>query len=621
MDQKQGYYDIMSVVKREMGYLTRQEEKQYGRKSPVTLEQVKTEVKRRQARASTAQIRKPKNETVKPTLLQKRKMEQIDERKRRTAPATKLNAVFKEVENAQMQKVNQAREMEPQKIKAVFRKNVPAPAPAPAPKPVPRPIPAAPAPVPKPMPRPIPAAPAKAPALKFKPKPSAAAAPTPKAPKVKTSHVSLTDNMKAKPIVRSEPAGIDPPKHRQPKNWKMTQGDANFELRNTYNGKKITIKNGNLSMSGFKLNNIQGYWPWGYWEGNVADDHGECLLVLTEDNKYYIIKSQSKPIIREIDVDGPVIGAAYAVASGDDGGSVYIVTKNTIYAPDFDDDDKYLAMKRDTDYERTNSLSMNDAKHLVEAYLGAHRISNRGFGYVWDVDDDELFDNFDYITSVLYKGFRQELETRNDINRNYNKRNPSQPYKIMTDLQMLQITDTLLKHVTEEDVQRIQKERKLPEGDFYREIIADSEAGRKLDRDFPLYDEDEAEAAPTAKAGSCFEYQLFDISKEEFYDDIEEVVKSVKFDVSRFGKFTHTIKFSEPVTVFTAVLAAEKFLSEPLTKEWYEKVQSDLFYNETPWEKAKTEYKCRGDLLTDAVWMEGIDVNEANGMLTFRIGS
>ena len=117
-----------------------------------------------------------------------------------------------------------------------------------------------------------------------------------------------------------------------------------------------------------------------------------------------------------------------------------------------------------------------------------------------------------------------------------------------------------------------------------------------------------------------FKYQIpglddDDEDRDDYFDDVTANVKRVKFDISPCGEHTHTIKFSKPVTQKAAMLAAEKFLSKPLTQEWYEMVQSDDL--DDPWEKAQTEYKCRGDLLSDKVWIEGFKLHR--GTLTFSV--
>lgn len=97
-----------------------------------------------------------------------------------------------------------------------------------------------------------------------------------------------------------------------------------------------------------------------------------------------------------------------------------------------------------------------------------------------------------------------------------------------------------------------------------------------------------------------------------------KIVTKVQFDISRFCKYQHSITFNEPVSVHTAIESVEKYLSEPLTEEYYESIKDDTFHN-ADWEDAKMIFHCRGAVLTDAVFLETVNVK--NGLLTFFIGS
>lgn len=96
-------------------------------------------------------------------------------------------------------------------------------------------------------------------------------------------------------------------------------------------------------------------------------------------------------------------------------------------------------------------------------------------------------------------------------------------------------------------------------------------------------------------------------------------VNSVTFDISRYGKQTHTLHFKEPVAQHEAISAAERFLSEPLTEEYYNQIKDDLFNKEMSWEQAKIEYEHRGACLTDARFLEFVELKD--GTLTLFCGS
>jgi hypothetical protein len=98
-----------------------------------------------------------------------------------------------------------------------------------------------------------------------------------------------------------------------------------------------------------------------------------------------------------------------------------------------------------------------------------------------------------------------------------------------------------------------------------------------------------------------------------------ENVKCVRFDISRYGKYEAEQDFAKPLTVMGAIRKVEEFLSGPLTQEYYERVKDDTFH-EFEWDRAQNYFKCRGAVLTDAIHLEGFNVDH-NGVLRFSIGS
>ena len=95
-------------------------------------------------------------------------------------------------------------------------------------------------------------------------------------------------------------------------------------------------------------------------------------------------------------------------------------------------------------------------------------------------------------------------------------------------------------------------------------------------------------------------------------------IDSVTFDISRYGKYNHTIMFPNSVCEKEAIEKVEEYLSQGLTKEYYENIVDDLFH-EAPWDKAEKWFLLRGDCLTDCKFLEETKI--ANGRLTFFIGS
>lgn len=99
------------------------------------------------------------------------------------------------------------------------------------------------------------------------------------------------------------------------------------------------------------------------------------------------------------------------------------------------------------------------------------------------------------------------------------------------------------------------------------------------------------------------------------YDDNIKVVSSVTFDISRFGKHQRVYRFRPLVTVAHAIRAAEKYLSQQMTEDYFDEIKDDIFNRESKW----TDYVCRGDALTDAKFLEKLGLD--NGALSFYIGS
>jgi len=84
-----------------------------------------------------------------------------------------------------------------------------------------------------------------------------------------------------------------------------------------------------------------------------------------------------------------------------------------------------------------------------------------------------------------------------------------------------------------------------------------------------------------------------------------ELCTHIKFDISRYGKHTHTLVFDKAMTINQAIKKAEEYLSEPLTEEYYNNIKDDLF-NCEGWEEDKKYFKCRGNCLTDAKFLENV---------------
>jgi len=107
------------------------------------------------------------------------------------------------------------------------------------------------------------------------------------------------------------------------------------------------------------------------------------------------------------------------------------------------------------------------------------------------------------------------------------------------------------------------------------------------------------------------------------YDDNDQIIYSVMFDISRYGQYRHIIRFENPVTEQYAIEKVESYLSEPLTPNHLEKIRDDLF---APIQKysfdelqEKEGYTIQGDCLSDCKFLERCNIN--NGMLVLSCGS
>lgn len=104
------------------------------------------------------------------------------------------------------------------------------------------------------------------------------------------------------------------------------------------------------------------------------------------------------------------------------------------------------------------------------------------------------------------------------------------------------------------------------------------------------------------------------------YENTKKVVKSIKFPTVRFyipGKnddlYTETITFKKPVTEADAITAAEKFLSEPVTEEYFLPRADALFHKNRKY----TDYKTRGDMLSDLRFLEIVNIVDGEMEMDF----
>jgi len=91
----------------------------------------------------------------------------------------------------------------------------------------------------------------------------------------------------------------------------------------------------------------------------------------------------------------------------------------------------------------------------------------------------------------------------------------------------------------------------------------------------------------------------------ETLNDRTEQVESVQFNISRYHKYKKVLEFKTPLTIKSAIEKVEEYLSQPLIREYYQVIKDDTFHN-YEWGKAQKNFACRGDCLTDSVFLEAV---------------
>lgn len=115
-----------------------------------------------------------------------------------------------------------------------------------------------------------------------------------------------------------------------------------------------------------------------------------------------------------------------------------------------------------------------------------------------------------------------------------------------------------------------------------------------------------------------FTYEKSCVNDKPCYNSTK-LVNTICFPISRYAKYNVYLRFRKPVTVQEAVKGAEKYLSQPITKEYYEEIQDNCFQGTFTWEAVRGMYKTRGAALSDLHFLENIKVQD--GILRVSLGS
>jgi len=117
----------------------------------------------------------------------------------------------------------------------------------------------------------------------------------------------------------------------------------------------------------------------------------------------------------------------------------------------------------------------------------------------------------------------------------------------------------------------------------------------------PVYSMDTKDPRPTApKEAKGFEYKQPDPWRTDASSRV------FRFVITAAGNVTHTITFDHPATPAEAISAAERYLSEPVTRSYYGRIRDDLYTHWDSWEDAREDLRTRGNALGDSVFAERI---------------
>ncbi len=107
----------------------------------------------------------------------------------------------------------------------------------------------------------------------------------------------------------------------------------------------------------------------------------------------------------------------------------------------------------------------------------------------------------------------------------------------------------------------------------------------------------------------------FKYKKVHQFNDVNKIVNVITFDLSRYGKYTCEMHFSEPITQYEAIESAESFLSGLITDDYFNKLKDDMYGD-----PKRENFKARSDALGNATFLEGATINR-KGNMKLQLGS
>jgi hypothetical protein len=108
---------------------------------------------------------------------------------------------------------------------------------------------------------------------------------------------------------------------------------------------------------------------------------------------------------------------------------------------------------------------------------------------------------------------------------------------------------------------------------------------------------------------------IFNYIYDTIIDNKHKYVKSITFNISRYGKIEQTLNFEIEKTEMEAIIEVEKWLSKKITKDYFDKINEDDIEDEyenknISFDKYKNNN--RGFILSSAIFIENIEKIEPN---------
>ena len=106
-------------------------------------------------------------------------------------------------------------------------------------------------------------------------------------------------------------------------------------------------------------------------------------------------------------------------------------------------------------------------------------------------------------------------------------------------------------------------------------------------------------------SGECKSFKYIN-SLDREYDDEKKNIKSITYAISRYGLYEHTLTFPVLMTELEAVKSVELWLSEQTTETYLAELVDEF-----------PDWECdiKGDALSDAIYIEGINNLSGNAVI------